>query len=157
MRSFLKCWLPVILWASLISLFSTDEFSSSNTSRFIEPVIRWIVPGASPELQILVHHVFRKLGHWSEYFVLSFLLLRAFQGPSEPRSFLRTAWIAWTLILIFLYAVLDEWHQSYVPSRSPSFADSMINFFGGACAVVWRYLHQPAEKKSLVEETESRR
>ncbi len=157
MRAFLKCWLPVIVWASLISLFSTDEFSSSNTSRFIGPLIRWLIPSASLELQDLLHHISRKLAHWSEYFVLSFLLLRALQGPSGPRSSLRTGWIMWTLILVSLYALIDEWHQSYVPSRTASFADSMVDFFGGACAVAWRYLRQPAAKKKLVEETQSHR
>ena len=141
MRLFLKSWIPVLLWALLISLFSTDEFSSSNTSRIIGPLVRWIIPDASPELQEAIHYAVRKLGHWSEYFVLSWLLLRGFQGKTSRT--LRGPWVAWTLGLVLLYALGDEFHQAFVPSRSARLADSMIDFFGGICAVGWKYLRQP--------------
>jgi len=147
MRSFIKYWIPVLLWAMLISLFSTDEFSSSNTSRFISPLVRWLIPNASPELQEAIHHAIRKLGHWSEYFLLSWLLLRAFQG--DTRRALRGLWVVWTLGLVLLYALGDEFHQVFVPSRSASLADSMINFFGGVCAVGWKYLLQSKGEEIL--------
>lgn len=147
MRSFLKFWLPVILWALLISMFSTDDFSSSNTSRIIDPLVLWIFPNASPQLQDAIHYFVRKLGHWSEYFVLSWLLLRAFQGV--PRRELQVRWIVWTLALVLVYALVDELHQAFVPSRSARLADSMLNFFGGISAVGWKYLHQPKNGKSL--------
>ena len=147
MRSFLKSWFPVVLWALLISLFSTDEFSSSNTSRIIGPLVLWIIPTASPELQETIHHVVRKLGHWSEYFVLSWLLLRGFQG--ERRRALQKRWVVWTLLLVLVYALGDELHQAFVPSRSARLADSLINFFGGICAAGWRYLRQPKSEEGL--------
>jgi VanZ family protein len=147
MRSFLRSWFPVILWALLISLFSTDEFSSSNTSRIIGPFVLWIIPNASPQLQETIHHVVRKLGHWSEYFVLSWLLLRGFQG--ERRRALQRRWVVWTLLLVLVYALVDELHQAFVPTRSARLADSLINFFGGICAVGWRYLRQPKSEEGL--------
>jgi VanZ family protein len=136
MRSFLKAWIPAILWAVVISLFSTDEFSSSSTSRIIGPLVLWIIPNASPELQETVHHAVRKLGHWSEYFVLAWLVLHGFEG--ETRRALRARWMVWTLALVLLYALGDEFHQVFVPSRSARLADSMINFLGGLCAVAWK-------------------
>jgi VanZ family protein len=141
MRSFVKWWLPVILWAVLISLFSTNEFSSANTSRVIDPIILWFMPHASIQLQEMLHHTLRKLGHLSEYFILSLLLLRAFQGD-RTWKLVQARWVVWTLLLVLLYALADEWHQSFVPSRTSSLADCMINFLGGVCAVGWRLLQQ---------------
>jgi hypothetical protein len=44
----LKYWLPAICVAILISVFSTQYFSSEHTARFIYPLLRWIFPAASP-------------------------------------------------------------------------------------------------------------
>jgi hypothetical protein len=49
MRRFLKYWLPALAWMSLIFLLSTDVGSATNTSRFIEPILRWLIPNISPE------------------------------------------------------------------------------------------------------------
>jgi len=138
MRSFLKSWGPVILWAVLIFFFSTDQFSSANTSQIIGPLVRWIYPKASLELQESVHFLVRKFGHWSEYFILSLLLMRAFDG--EKRNEWRGRWAGWTLVLILFYALSDELHQVFVPSRSALLSDSMLDFLGGGCAVLWKYL-----------------
>ena len=122
----------------LIFLFSTDQFSSSNTIRIVGPLIRWIFPNASLELQHSIHSFVRKLGHWSEYFVLSLLLLRAFKG--DERNEWKARWAIWTLVLVLFYALSDELHQVFVPSRTAHFRDSMLDFFGGSCAVFWKYL-----------------
>ncbi|MBN2319847.1 MAG: VanZ family protein [Acidobacteria bacterium] len=50
-------------------------------------------------------------------------------------------------ILVFLYAISDEWHQSYTPGRHPSLPDICIDtaggFLGMACLhfVRKRFLH----------------
>jgi VanZ family protein len=153
MHSFLKFWAPVILWAVLISLFSTDQFSSSNTSRIIGPLVAWLIPNASPELQETIHHAIRKLGHWTEYFVLAWLVLRGFEG--EPKRRLRRHWMAWTLALVLLYALGDELHQAFVPTRSARLADSMVDFLGGFCAVTWKYLRQSRNEEDLGKDEEA--
>lgn len=138
MHPFLKSWGPVIVWGILIFVFSTDQFSSSNTSRIIGPLVYWIFPNASLELQESIHYLVRKLGHWSEYFILSLLLFRAFEG--QKRNEWKKSWAIWTLILVLFYALSDELHQAFVPSRSALFSDSLLDFLGGSCAVLWKYL-----------------
>jgi VanZ family protein len=138
MRSFRKSWGPVIVWALIIFSFSTDQFSFSNTTRIVGPLVRWILPNASLELQQSIHAFVRKLGHWSEYFIFSLLLLRAFRG--EERNEWKGRWALSTLILVLFYALSDELHQLFVPSRGAHFEDSMLDFFGGTCAVLWKYL-----------------
>src|SRR5437867_350688 len=140
MRSLRKSWGLVIGWALLIFFFSTDQFASSNTIRIVAPLIHWIFPNASLGLQQSIHAFVRKLGHWSEYFVLSLLLLRAIKG--EERNEWKGCWAIWTLALVLFYALSDELHQVFVPSRTADFRDSMLDFFGGSCAVLWKYLRR---------------
>ena len=137
MSSFLKYWLPPLLWASLVFIFSSDSFSSDNTSPLILPLFQWLLPHAKPELIHSLHYVIRKLGHFTEFFVLAMLLYRALRrGRGTPWQW-RVA--AWTLSLVLMYAVADEAHQRFVPSRSGAWSDSLLDFFGGCCAVASLY------------------
>jgi VanZ family protein len=46
---------------------------------------------------------------------------------------------AFTLVFIFVYALSDEFHQTFVPSRTASFVDVMIDVLGGICGIFWLY------------------
>jgi VanZ family protein len=129
--SWAKKWLPVILWAALISGFSTHAFTSENTSRIIVPVLHWLLPHASQATLDLLHHYIRKCGHFTEYFILSLLILR---GIRASRRETRLAWAAITLLFVALYASLDEYHQSFVPGRTAAAGDVLIDTTGGAVA-----------------------
>ena len=138
----LKYWWPAILWAVLISSFSTETFTTEITSRFIIPVLRWILPHAMPETLSSIHHVIRKSGHFTEYFVLSLLLLHALRAGTRDFG------LRWALVVILIvagYAALDEFHQSFVPGRGAAVTDVMLDTSGGAAAqllvallVLWR-------------------
>ena len=136
-RTILKHWTPVVVWAGLIFFFSTERFSSSETSPILGPVLSWLFPKFSTEQLDAIHLGMRKLGHWSEYLVLSILLMRALRNTGNGKSEARHA--AWSVLLVFLYAASDEWHQSFVPSRTASFVDIIIDLFGGICGAFWVY------------------
>ena len=84
-----------------------------------------------------VHGAMRKVGHCGEYFVLAILLLRALRNETGKKWELRHA--ALTLAFIFVYALSDELHQSFVPSRTASFGDVMIDVVGGIGGIFWMY------------------
>jgi len=117
-----------------ISVASTSEFSGENTSRIIGPLVLWLFPGTSDETLQIVHFIVRKLAHLTEYAIMGFLAARAFStsfyGP------LRRHWFLVALLLIVIYSLLDEYHQSFVPSRTASIYDSMIDSVGGLAALV---------------------
>ena len=135
---FCKYWLPVLLCSAAMFAFSSDAFSASHTSRYIDPLIRWFLPHASHALHHRIHFFLRKFAHWCEYFILALFFFRALRADN-PRP-LRREWVVWTLILILGYALGDEFHQSFVPSRTGSLSDSLLDFFGGSCAMTWKYL-----------------
>ena len=129
----LKQWLPAILWASLISLASTDTFSESHTSSVIDPILHWLFPGAGPETLEFMQFLIRKSAHFTEYFVFSVLLLRALK---EKNQRWRLRWAIWALFIAAGYSALDEFHQSFVASRTASPWDSLLDTTGAAAAQI---------------------
>src|SRR5438132_4883095 len=123
LRSFLLRYGPLIAWLALIFVASTSEFSAANTSHWIEPVLQWLFPGLSPRRMVLFHALVRKTGHFTEYSILGFLATRAF--ITSPNENIRRHWFMTALILVCLCAFSDEYHQSFVPSRTASIYDSL--------------------------------
>ena len=112
-----------------ISFASTAEFSSINTSRFIGPLLLWLFPDLSESRLAAIHFLIRKASHFTEYAILALLARRAFVTSS--RAFIHRRWFELGLLLVTCYALLDEFHQSFVPSRTASIYDSAIDVAGG--------------------------
>lgn len=129
---YIKYWLPVVLWMGLIFWMSTDSLSSEHTSSIIEPALRLLMPDITPEKVDHLHGLIRKAGHAVEYFVLGLLLFRAFRGDSQ--EWWNWRWVACAIIVLVLYAVSDELHQSFVPTRTASPFDVGIDLSGGILA-----------------------
>lgn len=130
----LSRYVPLIVWLAFISIASSDSFSAGNTSRIIAPLILWLFPNTSPETLAVVHFITRKLAHFTEYAILGFLAARAFR--SSPRPAIHSRWFLISLTLIVTYALIDEYHQSFVPSRTASIYDSLIDMAGGLTALL---------------------
>jgi VanZ family protein len=132
-------WLLVLLWASLMFLFSTDSFSKEHTSRVILPILQWLLPRASAATLDLLHEFIRKGAHVFEYSVLSVLLFRAARAPAAGWS---VRWATTALFLAALFAASDEYHQTFVPSRGPSIWDVLLDISAATAAqlILWRWL-----------------
>jgi len=102
-----KLWTPVFIWCWLI--FYLSSIPNLNTGWGMWDTI------------------LRKIAHMTEYFILTVLLYRAFKGSFNLSSFFQ---VFWPLFLSFLYAVSDEMHQAFVPTRSPSAKDVFIDTIG---------------------------
>ena len=129
--AWLKRWWPALLWAAAISGFSTQGFSSEHTSHYIIPFLHWLLPSASPETLELLHHAIRKCAHFTEYFILSLLI---FRGIRAGQKGWHLRWALVTVLIVFGYAALDEFHQSFVPGRGAAFTDVLIDASGGIAA-----------------------
>lgn len=133
-RSAVSRYVPLIGWMVFISFASSASFSASNTSSFVGPLIEWLFPRASPGTVIFIHFLIRKLAHFLEYAILGLLAARAFS--SSPKQAVRSRWFLISLFLIIGYALLDEYHQRFVPSRTGSIIDSFIDICGGIAALL---------------------
>ena len=145
MGGLLKYWAPPIIWMSIIFLFSTDAFSGDNTGSLLWKVVSFIYPGATRELFDSIHFYVRKAGHFTEYAILALLLFRAFRSGARERWRLR--WALSSLLIAFLYASLDEFHQTFTRRRTGSVYDSLIDTSGAATALVlfWFLSHRATE------------
>jgi len=134
----LSYWLPAILVALLISLFSTRYFSSEHTARVILPLLCWLFPAAPPRWLHQAHVVIRKLAHVTEFGVFS---VTVFRGIRCGRPGWRLDWAVSTFFIAVAFAALDEWHQSFVPVRQASARDVAIDALGTVLAqvLVWAY------------------
>jgi VanZ family protein len=135
MRSFLKYWLPLFIWLGVIFVGSTDIMSAEQTSRFVVPFLRWFKPDISIETVVFIHFLIRKLGHLTEYAILAMLLWRGVDRGMNLRMKMSILFLlAWLAAAIF--AVTDEFHQSFVPSRTASPIDMMIDICGAMIGLI---------------------
>jgi VanZ family protein len=127
----LEYWIPIIIWLFSMYLFSTDMMSSSETSRFIVPLLKFFLRGVSPAGIDFWHAVIRKLAHVTEYFILAILVYRAlkFDGFGPVGGRLRT------IVFVVLAALFDEFHQSFVASRTATIVDVGYDCLGGVWAL----------------------
>ncbi len=71
------------------------------------------------------------LGHVPLFAGLAWVTLSAFVGPTRGRVILTAA-------ICLLFAVLDEWHQSFVPGRVAALGDVMADAAGIALGIALR-------------------
>ena len=126
-RILLKTWIATILWLGLILAESTNYGSAENTGRLLYPVLHFLL-GVSPVQFPEWQHIIRKTGHFVGYFTLSWLLFRSWRATFPLPSVTWT--IQWARISFFMTALvasLDEWHQSYLPSRTGTLYDVLLD------------------------------
>lgn len=124
----------LFLWAALIFIGSTDLLSSANTGGVLVRPVLWLFPHLSEGTLTIFQFVARKAGHFGEYAVFALLAARAFRTSS--RDWLRNRWFWASLLLVIVYSLSDEFHQSFYPSRTASIYDCMIDSFGGLTALL---------------------
>lgn len=136
---------PLLLWILFISFASTGAFSDDNTSRIVRPLLLWFFPNISEATLTWIHILTRKAAHFTEYAVLAFLARRAFITSSY--RFVRRHWFRLGLLLVVLNSLLDEFHQSFVPSRTASIYDSAIDAAGGVTTLlIFKFYEKRVQK-----------
>lgn len=130
---------PVVAWACFILFASSANFSASNTSRVIRPLLLWLFPEITEASLERAHFLARKAGHFAAYALLALLAARAFLTSGRAR--LRRVWWAAAFALVVCVALADEYRQSFEPSRTGTVYDSLLDTAGGAtalaCAALW--------------------
>lgn len=109
----------------------------SETSRFIRPLLLFLFPNAPEETLAIYHGCIRKFAHFAEYAALAFFAFRAFSSSSN--KFLQKYRFFVLLILIFSIALLDEYNQSFLTSRTSSFQDVLLDTAGGLTMLIFVY------------------
>lgn len=128
----LKAWIALILWLIVIAIESTDWLSAHHTSRILYPLFHFLFAVDHKRFETWNFFI-RKCGHVVGYGLLCLLLFRAWREtlpvPGNPRWTIRWANIA--ILGTALVASLDEWHQSFIPSRTGTVHDVILDTCAG--------------------------
>jgi VanZ family protein len=123
-----KAWLAAVLWLGLIALESTNTLSAANTGHFLYALLHFLF-GLDLVHFLTWHFFLRKTGHVIGYAVLSLLFYRAWKTTipviGDPPWSIVWARIAFTMTA--LVASLDEWHQTFLPSRTGTVNDILLD------------------------------
>ncbi len=128
LASWINVWWPVVAGIVVIILESTEMMGADHTSRPLRAIYQFIfghVPGARWER---IHHYIRKSGHFIGYGLIGLAWLRAWWMTLPDSRFLQDTLLA--LAGTALVATADEYHQSFLPNRSSSPWDVLLDCCG---------------------------
>lgn len=165
LRSELRTWLPVLFCATVLAVESTPYLGADHTSAPLQDAAEAIF-GYDVGLHWgLIHHMIRKTGHFVGYGIFSLVCFRGFWAVFENAALrlgrrVRAHGLA--ILATFLAASADEIHQSFLPNRSGSFGDVLLDTCGAVAvglaiflvmeAVEWRR-QRPARVKVVLKPT----
>lgn len=137
----LKAWIAAVLWLIVIAIESSALLSAHNTSRILYPILHFLFGVDRLHFEDW-HFYIRKGGHVIGYAILSTLLFRAWRATLPAMS--GAKWIPrWATIAVLgtaLVASLDEWHQSFIPSRTGRWQDVVLDTCAGIAAQILIFL-----------------
>lgn len=108
LEKFVYYWLPVVLWMALIYFLSSFHKLQSE------------LPGWQD-------YVLRKIAHFLEYAILFNLFYRGFKNTSKLPNY---KLLSLSFLLTILYAISDEFHQTFVSGRSGRIFDIGVDTLG---------------------------
>ena len=121
-------WTAAILWLIVIAIESTPWFSSQNTGHALYALVSSLLGSINFSTLTLANALLRKIGHVTGYGILSWLLFRAWRATLRTRA---VAWaLSWSAIAFLMtvaVASLDEWHQTFLPSRTGTIRDVFLD------------------------------
>ena len=131
-------WLPAMFSVLVIFLESTATMSAANTSRWLYPLWVHLFGPLTAQHWAEIHHVIRKTGHFVGYGLVSLAFFYSWR-----QTFYRMAvrhWSLWrrsslaAVLCTLCIASMDEYHQSFLPSRTSSPIDVCIDVSGAIAA-----------------------
>jgi VanZ family protein len=138
----LHAWWPAVVWIGLITFESTDLLSAQNTGNLLYALLTHLFGEINLHDFLIFHHYLRKTGHVLGYGMLSLLLLRGWRMTfHQVHSWVwRGALLAW--IGTAFVASMDEWHQSFIPSRTGTPRDVLLDSAAGLLFLLIAHIWQ---------------
>ena len=128
LRYSINTWLPVLLGVAVIVAESTELFGADRTSAPLRRLYQAIFGSVSNGQWESIHHLIRKSGHFFAYGAIGLAWLRAWWRTLPHSHFLMDSLLA--LLGTALVASADEWHQTYLPNRTGTPWDVLLDCSG---------------------------
>jgi len=125
MKKTLNFWLPPVVWALVIFLFSSKP----------------VIPSS---LFFWKDFIIKKTAHVVEYGILAALLYRALKEYGVQKY--NAGLIA--ILIALIYGATDELHQSFTPGREPRVRDVFFDTIGAILSIysIWNLLPKAPKK-----------
>lgn len=150
----LSAWVPVLAWLAMVVAESTDRFSRAHTRVLLYPPVHFLT-GVSYGDFYGWNFFIRKAGHVLLYGSLGAVLYRLLRRyvPGARRTTWSATCAGLAVLGTALVASLDEWHQTFIPSRTGTVQDVMLDTAAaiagqllilGACRLLWPPRGEPS-------------
>lgn len=126
-RQLMLSWTLVALWAAVIFFMSAHTGSDFDGAGPLAVIKRWLVSLAAPVFGPDTDIV-NVAAHFTEYLIFGVLLVLAALRTWPTLGWGKLALVA--VVFASLYAVTDEFHQSFVPGRMCDAADWLTDTLG---------------------------
>jgi len=126
----LWAWLPTLLWLCVLAMFSTDLFSAEHSGSILQKIIHALFGRISYHRFLQIHFFIRKAAHFCSYGLLSALAFFSWRATLPARQRWSFRWAGLALLLTLLAASLDEFHQTFIASRTGNFHDVLLDMAG---------------------------
>ena len=124
-----KYWLPPLLWAVVIFLFSSHPTKGVSE-------IHW------------QDFIVKKSAHIIEYGILALLIYRGLINSKVSKLHAGIA----AILTSFIYGATDEFHQMFTPGREPTVRDIIIHNIMKSIIIylIWKLLPKAPEKLKIL-------
>lgn len=146
----LQAWLPVFLFSCVFALESSSRFGSNHTSQPLHYFLHTFLGTSIDRNWSFTHHILRKFGHFFGYGTLSLVCLRGFKRTLGDLASWEHRNVAAHVLAIggaFLVAGADEFHQAFLPNRTGTISDVLLDTAG---AVSFQLLFIMARQLSVI-------
>ena len=137
-RHWVSAWLPVAIGCTIVACESTAYFGADHTTGPLRTIWQWLFGPIGDERWDLIHHILRKTGHFVGYGLLGVVWLRAWRMTRPRAVFFTDALLA--LLGTALVASGDEFHQTFLPNRTGSPWDVLLDCAGAAVLICATWL-----------------
>jgi len=118
-KLWIKAFLPAIVWAIVIFTLSSQPTLPGFESGFFDFILK-------------------KSAHMFVYAVLYLLIARGVEMVAPIKA--KKGWLVFLpLLIVFFYAISDEFHQSLVPGRYPTLRDIGYDILGASLMFFRKY------------------
>jgi len=146
-RHFASAWIPVALCILVIAQESTIYFGADHTSGPLRHFCEFFLGPLTQPQWWRLHMGIRKGGHFLGYGILSIAWFRAFRmtfDAATPRPLSRISIHAFAMMGTLFVAACDELHQTFLPNRSGSVRDVLVDCSGALVmqALIWLWMRK---------------